>query len=61
MTGSKASDPADLADDQAPVAVSYGHGRMPLFMKLLWTGFLVFILTYVAVYLIPAAGEELSR
>jgi hypothetical protein len=34
---------------------------MPFFMKLAWTVFIVFITYYVAVYLIPAAGEELAK
>lgn len=48
-------------DDQEPAVVAYGHGRMPLFMKLAWVVFLVFITYYVAVYLIPAAGNELAK
>lgn len=61
MTGPNAQDPAADADDQAPLAVSYGHGRMPVFMKILWIVFLVFITWYVASFLIPAAGGELTR
>ena len=48
-------------DDQTPVPVAYGHGRMPLYMKLAWTIFLAFGTYYVAVFLIPAAGEELAK
>lgn len=51
----------DTGDDHQPLPVSYGHGRMPMFMKLLWIGFLAFITYYVAVYLIPAAGDELAK
>jgi hypothetical protein len=67
MTGSNASErapetPAGAAgDDQQPVPVEYGHGRMPFFMKLAWTIFLAFGTYYVAVFLIPAAGEELAK
>lgn len=59
MTGSNAPRSAD--DDQASVEVAYGHGRMPFFMKLAWVIFIVFITTYVAAYLIPAAGQELAQ
>lgn len=61
MTGSNTPEAADAGNDQAPVPFSYGHGRMPFFMKLLWTVFLGFITWYVAVNLIPAAGEELAK
>lgn len=61
MTGSNSPDPRAAGDDQAALPVSYGHGRMPFFMKLAWTLFIAFITYYVAVYLIPAAGEELAK
>lgn len=59
MTGSNAPQPAD--DDQTAFAVQYGHGRMPFFMKLAWVLFIIFITTYVAMFLIPAAGTELAK
>lgn len=48
-------------DDQTTVSGEYGHGRMPTFMKLAWLAAVVFMTWYVAAYLLPAAGEELSR
>ena len=61
MTGSNVPVPPSGGDDQAVATVSYGHGRMPFFMKLAWVLFIAFITYYVAVYLIPAAGEELAK
>jgi hypothetical protein len=48
------------AADQKPADFHYGHGRMPLFMKLLWIAFLVFITYYVVTYLLTAVGVELQ-
>ena len=66
MTGSSSPGLRPVRDDQAeddqqPAVVTYGHGRMPFFMKLAWVLFLIFITYYVAVYLIPAAGGELAQ
>ena len=60
-TARDASDTRTAGDDQTPMPVTYGHGRLPMFMKVLWVGFLVFITYYVAAYLIPAAGTELAQ
>ena len=57
--GARADGGAD--DDQTMVSGDYGHGRMPTFMKLAWLAAVVFMTWYVAAYLLPAAGEELSR
>lgn len=61
MTGTSSTEPPAGADDQTPLTVTYGHGRMPGFMKVAWVLFIVFITYYVARFLIPAAGEELSK
>ena len=61
MTGANTPDGGPGDDDQTTLDVSYGHGRMPVFMKIAWLLFLVFATYYVAVYLIPSAGDELSR
>jgi hypothetical protein len=45
-------------NDQLPVPTAYGHGRMPLFMKLLWTAFLVFATWYVITFLLDAVALE---
>ena len=65
--GSGLSDPvmSDMSggsgrDDQVPVVPSYGHGRMPWFLKLAWLAFLSFIAWYVTVNLLPALGTELG-
>lgn len=47
-------------DDQRPYPFGYGHGRLPLFMKIAWVGFLVFATWYIVSFLIDAAGKELS-
>ena len=38
----------------------YGHGRMPLFLKLVWLAFLAFGTWYTVVYLLDALGSELG-
>jgi hypothetical protein len=50
--------PAHEGNDQLPVPTAYGHGRMPLFMKLLWTAFLVFATWYVVTFLLDAVALE---
>jgi hypothetical protein len=50
----------DPGSDQAPVEFGYGHGRMPLFLKLFWVGFLVFATWYVVQFLLTALGREVS-
>jgi hypothetical protein len=47
-------------DDQSEVPLAYGHGRMPLFMKLAWLAFLAFSTWYVVVFLLTSVGEELG-
>ena len=56
----QSADVASLADDQLPVVVSYGHGRMPWFLKIAWLAFLTFIAWYVTINLLPALGTELG-
>ena len=59
--GSPASpDPAGAGDDQREAPLGYGHGRMPLFMKLIWLGFLAFATWYVVQFLLTSVGEELG-
>ena len=47
-------------DDQRSPLMQYGHGRMPLFMKLAWLGFLAFATWYVVQFLLTSVGEELG-
>jgi hypothetical protein len=47
-------------DDQKEHPFGYGHGRMPLFMKLAWLGFLAFATWYVVQFLLTSVGEELG-
>jgi len=58
-TEAPGADPAE-GDDQRPASFGYAHGRMPLFMKLVWLGFLAFGAWYVARYLLIALGAELT-
>ena len=51
---------AIAGDDDAAYPFDYGHGRMPLFMKLVWIGFLAFGTVYTVTYLLTALGEELQ-
>lgn len=48
------------ADADDTYEFRYGHGRMPLFMKLVWLAFLVFSTWYVASYLLTSLGDELG-
>lgn len=48
------------ADDQTPHAFEYGHGRMPLFMKLAWLCFLAFGAWYLTSFVLEALGRELA-
>ena len=60
-TNSEPTDQTKVAgDDQAPYSFSYGHGRMPLFMKILWVGFLVMATYYIVNFLLDSVGKELS-
>ena len=47
-------------DDQQAYEFQYGHGRMPLFMKLVWLGFLAFSAWYIVAYLLEALNVELG-
>lgn len=59
--GSPASpEPAEGAGDQTEAAMGYGHGRMPVFMKLAWLAFLAFATWYVVQFLLTSVGEELG-
>lgn len=58
-----AQDPQGIAtagDDQKPHDFSYGHGRMPFFMKAVWLAFLAFGAWYVVKYLLVALGQEMA-
>ncbi len=55
--------PADAdvgGDDQREQPLGYGHGRMPLFMKIAWLAFLAFATWYVVQFLLTSVGEELG-
>jgi len=47
-------------DDQRSPLMHYGHGRMPLFLKLVWLCFLGFGTWYLTTYLLDALGRELA-
>jgi hypothetical protein len=47
-------------DDQRMHDFEYGHGRMPLFMKIVWLAFLAFAAFYTAFFLLDALGSELG-
>jgi hypothetical protein len=47
-------------DDQRSPLMQYGHGRMPLFMKLVWLAFLAFGAWYLSTFLLDALGRELA-
>ena len=55
-----APDVETAGDDQAMHRFAYGSGRMPLFMKIVWTAFLVFATWYIVVFLLEAVGTELA-
>lgn len=54
----QARDRAEAGDQQA-YPFSYGHGRMPFFMKIVWIGFLIFATWYAVTYLLEALGREI--
>lgn len=59
---SAAKDPTEIAgDDHAEYPFEYGHGRMPLFMKLVWIGFLAFGTIYTVSYLLKSLESELAK
>ena len=65
MTSETSPEGADkvviAGDDHAEYPFDYGHGRMPLFMKLVWIGFLAFATVYTVTYLLTSLGEELGK
>lgn len=52
---------SDRGDDQKPHEFSYGHGRLPFFMKIVWLGFLGFATWYTVQYLLTAAQQEIGK
>ena len=61
MTHKSLEDAPDFAGhDQKPYDFKYDHGRMPLFMKVVWVGFLIFATWYVVAYLLVSLGQELG-
>jgi hypothetical protein len=56
----EATQTAQAGDDQQMYTFSYGHGRMPLFMKLVWLAFLAFGAWYMVSFLLEALGEDLG-
>jgi len=61
VTTPSSDDPRAVeGDDQTMPLMQYGHGRLPLFMKLVWLAFLVFGAFYLSVYLLDALGRELA-
>jgi hypothetical protein len=53
-------EPAAAGDDQKSYPFDYGHGRMPLFMKIAWIAFLAFATWYVVQFLLTSVGEEMG-
>jgi hypothetical protein len=53
-------EPARADDDQHEHSFSYGHGRLPLFMKIVWFLFLAFATWYVVEFLLTSVGKELG-
>jgi hypothetical protein len=49
------------AGDQQPYPFTYGHGRMPVFMKLAWTAALAFMTWYIVKFLLTSVGTELGK
>lgn len=60
MTRPSSADPRAEGSDQRVPDFQYGHGRMPLFMKLVWLVFLAFGAWYLVTYLLEALGGELA-
>jgi hypothetical protein len=60
MTNGSPASPDGAGDDQREQELEYGHGRMPLFMKLVWIAFLAFATWYVVQFLLTSVGEELG-
>lgn len=57
---SSAAPEEDEADDQSERSFEYGHGRLPLFLKVAWLGFLAFATWYVVQFLLTSVGEEIG-
>jgi len=57
---SPAPDAEKAGSDQRELPFGYGHGRMPLFMKLVWLAFLAFATWYVVQFLLTSVGEEMG-
>jgi len=53
----QANDPD--VDDQVEYPFTYDHGRMPMFMKLIWVGFFILATWYTVTYLLSSLAEEL--
>ncbi len=52
---------ADVAgDDDKMYEFGYGHGRMPLFMKIVWIGFLALSTWYIVANLLPALTGDIG-
>ncbi len=60
MTDKTSSDLEKAGSDQVPYDFKYDHGRMPLFMKLVWVFFLIFCTWYIVSYLLVAVGEDVG-
>ncbi len=60
MTDMNLPNSTEEADDNVPFTFSYDSGRMPLFMKVIWVGFLILATYYIAAFLLTSLGEELS-
>jgi hypothetical protein len=60
MIGKSSGGPdPSAANDQEPYAFSYGHGRMPVFLKIVWVAAIVFITWYIVKFLLTSVGAEL--
>jgi len=60
MTDGRTREADQETADQVPYTFDYDHGRMPLFMKIVWVGFLIFATWYVVSFLLTSLAEEIG-
>ena len=52
--------PETEGNDHSAYDFRYDHGRMPMFMKIVWVGFIILTTYYIVANLLPAVGVELG-
>ena len=61
MTEKNSADQAQAAaSDQVPYPFAYDHGRMPVFLKIVWVAALAFMTWYIVRFLLTSVGAELA-